>query len=97
MAGLDAKSSHYQRWLKYHRNVTFHFPLLHPERETHGDEKIANALRDAASLEGTITAEDTIGSVRFEFADEVGVQLLPDIVSNPDVMEELRTHPGRIM
>ena len=40
-------------------------------------------------MEGTITAEDSIGSVRFEFADEVGVQLLPDILSNPDVMEEL--------
>jgi hypothetical protein len=89
MAGLDADSPHYQGWLKEHRNVTFHFPLLHPERDTHVDEEIANALRDAASLEGTITAEDSIGSVRFEFADEVGVQLLPDIVSNQDVTKEL--------
>jgi len=63
--------------------------MLHPKREAHGDEEIANALRDAANLEGTITAEDTIGSVRFDFADEVGVQLLPDIVSNPGVMTKL--------
>jgi hypothetical protein len=89
MAGLDTKSPHYQGWLKDHRNVTFHFPLLHPERDAHGDEEIANALRYVASLEGTITAEDTIGSVRFEFADEVGVQMLPDIVDYPDVMNEL--------
>jgi hypothetical protein len=40
-------------------------------------------------LEGTITADDTIGSVRFDFADEVGVQLLPDIVSDPDLMKKL--------
>ena len=89
MAGLDADSPHYQGWLKDHRNVTLHFPLLHPEREAHGDEEIANALREAAGLEGMITAEDSIGSVRFEFADEVGVQLLPDIVNNPDVMKAL--------
>jgi hypothetical protein len=89
MAGLDTKSPHYQGWLKDHRNVTFHFPLLHPERDAHGDEEIANALISAANLEGTITAEDTIGSVRFEFADEVGVQMLPDIVDDPDVIKEL--------
>jgi hypothetical protein len=89
MAGLDTKSPHYQGWLKDHRSVTFHFPLLHPDRAAHGDEEIANALVDAASLEGTITAEDTTGGVRFEFADEVAVQLLPDIVYNPDVMAEL--------
>ena len=89
VAGLEARSSHYQGWLEDHRNVTFHFPLLHSERDAHGDEEIANALRDAAGLEGTIAAKDTIGSVRFEFADEVGVQMLPDIVNNPDVMEKL--------
>jgi hypothetical protein len=89
MVALDADSPHYQRWLKDHRNVTFHFPELHPERKAHGNEEIANALTAAANLEGTITAEDSIGSLRFEFADEVGVQLLPDIVSGPDLMQEL--------
>jgi hypothetical protein len=89
MAGLDAKSPHHQDWLKAHRNVTFHFPRLHADRSANGGEEIANALRDAASLEGTITADDTIGSVRFEFADQVEVQLLPDILSDPDVTKKL--------
>jgi hypothetical protein len=79
VGGVDPKSEHYLGdWLTDHRNVTFHYPKMHPEAAEHGAEEITQALKAAAEIEGTITDEDTFGSVRFGFADEVVVQWLPD-------------------
>lgn len=77
--GVDPKSGHYLGdWLADHRNVTFHYPEMHPDKAAHGKEEIMQALQEAASLEGTITFEEHFGSTRFGFADEVAVQWLPD-------------------
>jgi hypothetical protein len=90
MAGCDPQSRHYTDWLTGLRNVTAHFPKLHPDAFVHGDEEIANALRDAADQTGTVSvACPTEAAVRFDFADEVAVQLLPNIVDNPDEIKKL--------
>jgi len=90
MAGCDSQSPHYMPWLPGHRNVTAHFPKLHPAAFEHGDEEIANALRDAASETGIVSVpRPTEAAVRFDFADEVAVQLLPNIVDDPDEVEKL--------
>jgi hypothetical protein len=57
--------------------VTFHYPEMHPDKPR-WKEEITEALPAAAELEGTITADEQFGSVRFRFADEVAVQWLPD-------------------
>lgn len=41
MAGCDPQSPGYMDWLTAHRNVTAHFPKLHPDAFAHGDEEIA--------------------------------------------------------
>lgn len=90
MAGCDPQSPGYMDWLTAHRNVTAHFPKLHPDAFAHGDEEIANALRDAADQRGAVSvARPTEAGVRFDFADEIAVQLLPDIVDNPDEIKKL--------
>jgi hypothetical protein len=76
--GVDPRSPDYLGdWLGDHRNVTFHYPELHPEKAAHGQEEISEALSKAADLEGTITMDEKFGTVRFEFADQVVVQWLP--------------------
>ncbi len=90
MAGTDPKSPDFMDWLSGHRNVTSHFPKLHPDAFANGDEEIANALSKAAELTGTVTVErPTEAGVRFGWADEVAVQLLPDIEANPDEIKKL--------
>jgi hypothetical protein len=89
LAALDPNSPHFMDWLKDHRDVTNHFPKLHPAAYANGDEEIANALAAAASHTGTITSRETQAKERFGFADEVAVQLLPDIVENPDEIKKL--------
>lgn len=95
MAGVDPQSPHYLDWLQGHRDVTAHFPELHPLAYQHGDEEIANALTKAAeamkkkNLLGTITVGESPAQVRFGFADEVALHLLPDIVENPDEVKKL--------
>lgn len=89
MAALDSESPHFLEWLEGHRNVTAHFPKLHPLSHQHGDEEITNALTDSAGITGTITVGETHATVRFGFADEVAVQLLPDIVKNPEEIKKL--------
>lgn len=76
-------------WLEDHRNVTHHYPKMHPAAAQHGREEMANALSDAADIESTINSGTTFGDARFRFADEVGVQLLPRI-DNPTWFAELR-------
>ncbi|MEN3285196.1 MAG: hypothetical protein V7607_6336 [Solirubrobacteraceae bacterium] len=90
VGGVDPKSEHYLGdWLANHRNVTFHYPRMHPQAAEHGAEEITEALKKAAEIESTITEEGTFGSVRFEFADEVVVQWLPD-ADAPERIAQLR-------
>lgn len=64
---------------------------MHPAKAEHGKEEIKNALGRAADLRGSISAEGTFGSVRFEFADEVAVQLLPEATpENAPAVEAVR-------
>jgi len=86
VGGIDPTSPHYHDWLAGHRNITFHYPELHAEKAMHGKEEIANALARAGKLSGAITHEKSFGSVRFRFADQVAVQLLP---SAPEKVQSL--------
>jgi hypothetical protein len=65
-------------WVEPHRNVTFHYPEMHPQKAEHGKEEIKGALERAADVTGSITADETFGSVRFDFADEVARCFLPE-------------------
>lgn len=67
----DAKSAFYLGdWIEGHRNVTFHYSEMHPERAAAGREEIGRALRDAADIESEITIGGELISVRFKFADQ---------------------------
>lgn len=91
--GADPKSAHYLgAWLEDHRNVTFHYAKLHPDAAAHNDEEIAEALKAAAGLTGTITEDDRLsGGIRFGFADEIVAQWLPDAeVLGTEWLENLR-------
>lgn len=77
---VDRSSPHYLGdWLEDHRNVTHHYPKMHPAAAEHGHEEMANALADAGDIESTIDSGVRFGDARFRFADEVGVQLLPPL------------------
>jgi hypothetical protein len=87
---VDPKSPEYLgEWLEEHRNVTHHYPKMHPEAAKHGQEEMANALAQAADIESTIDSGRYFGEARFRFADEVGVQLLPPL-EDRTWMEDLR-------
>ena len=87
----DAKSEFYVgEWIENHRNVTFHYSDMHPERAAAGREEIGNALRAAAQIESEITIGGELISVRFTFADQVAVQWLPDGDAADSVLETLR-------
>jgi hypothetical protein len=76
--GIDPKSAHYHGdWLADHRNVTFHYPEMHPDKAEQGAEEIKEGLQEAAEIESSIESQDDFGSVRFRYADEVAVQWLP--------------------
>ena len=78
LGAADAGSPHYLGdWLEDHRNVTHHYPKMHPVAAQHGQEEMANALGEAAEIESTIDSGLRFGDARFRYADEVGVQLLP--------------------
>jgi hypothetical protein len=51
---------------------------MHPQAAEHDKEEITEALQGAAEIESTIADDETFGSLRFNFADEVVVQWLPD-------------------
>jgi hypothetical protein len=80
---IDPKSPHYVgEWIKSHRNVTFHYAIVHPERAAAEQEEIKLALERAIvqEIDGKITITGGgFGDVRFDFADEVAVQWLPDV------------------
>jgi hypothetical protein len=76
--GLNPTSPRYLgAWLTSHRNVTFHYPEMHPEKAQHGREEIMEGLRDAAAKESIIRIPDAPYDLRFDFADEVIVEWLP--------------------
>jgi len=87
-AGVDKRSPEYQAWLEGHRNVTSHYPVLHPAKHAAGDEEIANAMQRTAAdgVHGRVTVGETDKSLRFHYADEVAVQLLPPVSDNPGLI-----------
>jgi hypothetical protein len=90
IGAVDPKSPKYLgEWLEEHRNVTHHYPTMHPAAAKHGQEEMANALAQAADIESTIDSGRYFGEARFRFADEVGVQLLPPL-EDRTWMEDLR-------
>jgi hypothetical protein len=90
IGAIDSSSPHYLgRWLEEHRNVTHHYPKMHPAAAQHGEEEMARALGAAADIEGTIDSGERFGDARFGYADEVGVQLLPSL-DDPSWVEDLR-------
>jgi hypothetical protein len=88
-AGVDRRLPEYQEWLEGHRNVTSHYPELSREKHAAGKEEIANAMTRASELHGTVTVGATDRSLRFHYADEVAVQLLPNVVENPGLIKRL--------
>lgn len=82
-AVADQHAAEYQAWLKGHRDVTAHFPALHPEKYRHGNEEMANALHAAANDSGTISMDEDAGNLRFHYADTVAVCLLPNLTETP--------------
>jgi hypothetical protein len=91
VSGVDPASAHYVGdWLRDHRNVTFHYSEMHPDKAAHGKEEITQALEDAAELQGTVHIGDELGSVRFWFADEVVAQWLPPDEAKPATIITLR-------
>lgn len=87
---VDSCSPHYLgEWLEDHRNVTHHYPKMHPAAAQHGQEEMATALAKAADIESTIDSGQRFADARFRWADEVGVQLLP-LLDDPSWMEGLR-------
>ena len=88
---IDSTSEHdLGDWLGDHRNVSFHYPVMHPERAAAGQEEISKALEAARELEGTISMDEAFGGVRFGFADDVAVQRLPDPETKAHLIEQLR-------
>lgn len=78
IAAVDRSSPGYLGdWMEGHRNVTHHYPKMHPDAARHGHEEMATALAAAAGIESTIDSGKRFGDARFRYADEVGVQLLP--------------------
>jgi hypothetical protein len=89
--GIDPESAHYHGdWLVDHRNVTFHYPEMHPDKAKHGKEEITEAMKAASELEGTISFGQGMGSVRFGFADQIAVQWLPDVENEGHLISTLR-------
>jgi hypothetical protein len=90
-AAADRRSPERLGWLEDHRNVTSHYPELSREKHAAGNEEIANALMKTASIDlhGTVTIGETDHSLRFHYADEVAVQLLPDVTKNPELIKKL--------
>src|SRR4051794_36573829 len=77
---LDKTSDVFGPWLKAHRDTTFHYPELDPQKARNGREEMSRALAKAAAIESEIAEVDgAFGTIRFHFADQVGAQLLPNV------------------
>ncbi len=78
VGGIDPHSPHYVgKWVAEHRNVTFHYSQMHPEKAARGAERLKQALEAAAPLEGDLTHGEILGSIRFGFADQVARHWVP--------------------
>ncbi|HEY4277674.1 MAG TPA: hypothetical protein VGM91_05615 [Conexibacter sp.] len=64
-------------WLKDHRNVMFHYPIVNEGRATSGREEITGALQRASRHTGEIVYGENFGDTRYPFADQVARYLLP--------------------
>jgi hypothetical protein len=90
IGAVDSGSPYYLgEWLEDHRNVTHHYPKMHPAAAQHDREEMTSALAEAAEIESTIDSGQRFGEARFRYADEVGVQLLPRL-DDLSWMERLR-------
>ncbi len=67
-----------ERRLGIVRNSAFHYLELSRRDAAKGREKLQRALNDAAELTGRATVGGDFREIRFDFADEVIVQLLGD-------------------
>jgi hypothetical protein len=57
IGAVASGSPHYLgEWLEDHRNVTHHYPKMHPAAAQHGQEEMANALAEAAESRAPSTA-----------------------------------------
>ena len=75
----DPSSGEYVgEWIEKHRNVTFHYSEMHPERAAAGKEEISVALAGAADILSEIELGEILISMRFPLADQVAVQWLPE-------------------
>lgn len=77
-------------WLRAHRNVTFHYAQLDVNKAAAGVEEIWQALEDAADLSGEIQLGEALISTRFQFADQVAIQWLPDGEQAEAILDALR-------
>jgi hypothetical protein len=75
LAFADKKHPLYEM-LRRSRNTLFHYPVMHPERESAGAEELANAMDDAKDLEGWIEDGGHYATFRATFADTVALQFL---------------------
>jgi hypothetical protein len=65
-----------EQWAERQRNVTFHYPVMVPEKVEAGKDPFAEALAAAAEDTSSATFGPKYGDVRFDFADDVVVHLL---------------------
>jgi hypothetical protein len=74
----DPASEEHQAWRKPLRNVTAHYPILHPQKHKAGQEELAIALGKASAEDGGVRWDRSVElGIRYEFADEVVVALMP--------------------
>lgn len=73
-------------WLEPHRNVTFHYPEMHPAAYVANDEEIGAAMQAAATKRSSITV-GTFGRVRFAMSDLTSIALT---IGDPCDKERMR-------
>jgi len=81
VGGIDPDSKYYLgSWIMHHRNTTFHYPKMDPVRAAGGREPMGRAVKAAAENDATIEVDDQyVGKIRYGFADDVVVQLMPEV------------------
>jgi hypothetical protein len=90
IGSIDPRSEHYiGDWAKDHRNVTFHYPEIDPNKVYAGTEELTAAMTKAAAMESAITVDSRVfGKLRMPFADDVVIQWLPDAVKRMDQLRD---------
>ncbi len=78
----------FEDWLGTHRDITFHYPEMWPERYAAGQDPIADALTKAATDVSSVTLGPKYSDLRFDFADAVAIYLLGfDVAGNEEDRE----------